>query len=189
MRALIVFLMCCLVVSLCEAQTSQVEVEVDVQGMKIKIPDVVLRNQDGQSVRFYSDLIKDKVVVLDFFYASCSSVCPRQGKVFSELQTLLGERLGKSVFLISVSTDPVRDSPEQLKAWAARYKRQAGWTLVTGDEVEMNKLLVRFTGNKAGGGMHIPATFIANDRKGQWTSAVGIFAPTDLLKAIDAVTK
>jgi protein SCO1/2 len=186
MRVLIILLLMC--VPVCQAQTSQ-EVEVDVQGVKIKIPDVVLRNQEGQDVRFYSDLIKDKVVVLDFFYANCTYVCARQGKVFSELQSLLGERLGKSVFLISVSTDPVKDNPEQLKAWGARYKLKPGWTLVTGDEAEMNKLLVRFTGNKAGGGMHVPATFIANDTKGLWTSAVGLFAPTDLLKAIDSVSK
>ena len=192
MRVLMLLvLVCCLAVPLGEAQTLRAdeEIEIDVQGVKIKIPDVVLRNQDGQNVRFYSDLIKDKVVVLDFFYASCTSVCARQGKVFSELQSLLGERLGKSVFLISVSTDPVKDNPQQLKAWGARYKLQPGWTLVTGDEAEMNKLLVRFTGTKAGGGMHIPATFIANEKKGLWTSAVGIFAPTDLLKAIDYVAK
>ena len=93
------------------------------------------------------------------------------------------------MFLISVSTDPVRDNPQQLKAWGERYKRQPGWTLLTGDEAEVNKLLFPFTGNKAGGGMHMPATFMANDRIGQWTSAIGIFVPTDLLKAIDSVTK
>src|SRR6476661_9832096 len=107
MRALLLLFLVCLGAPLCEAQTSRAdeEIEVDIQGVKIKIPDVVLRNQDGQNVRFYSDLIKDKIVVLDFFYASCAYICARQGKVFSELQSLLGERLGKSVFLISVSID------------------------------------------------------------------------------------
>ena len=136
MRALIFLILSCLAVPVCKAQ----EIEVDVQGVKIKIPDVEVRNQDGQDVRFYSDLIKDKVVVLNFFYANCTYVCARQGKVFSDLQSLLGERLGKSVFLISVSTDPLNDNPQQLKAWGARYKLQPGWTLVTGDEAEMPAL-------------------------------------------------
>jgi protein SCO1/2 len=185
MRALILLFLICLCAPLCKAQ----EIEVDVQGVKIKIPDVMVRNQDGQEVRFYSDLIKDKIVVLSFFYANCTYICTRQGKAFSELQSLLGDRLGKSVFLISVSTDPVQDNPQQLKSWGARYKLQRGWTLVTGDEAEMNKLLLPFTGAKAGGGMHVPATFIANDKKGLWTSAVGFFTPADLLKAVDFVTK
>jgi peroxiredoxin len=149
---------------------------------------VVVSDQEGRQVRFYSDLIKDKVVVISFFYTSCIYTCTTQGKVFSELQSLLGERLGKSVFLISVTTDPVRDTPEQLKAWAARYDLRPGWVLVTGEEAEMNKLLVQFTGNTAGGGTHLPATFIGNDKRGLWTSAAGAFAPRELLKAVNYVS-
>jgi cytochrome oxidase Cu insertion factor (SCO1/SenC/PrrC family) len=165
------------------------DVEVDIRGTKVRIPDVTLRDQEGRKVRFYSDLIKGKVVVLSFFYTSCTYICTMQGRSFSQLQSLLGERLGKSVFLILVTTDPVKDNPQQLKAWAERYKVKPGWTLVTGEVAEMNKLLIQFTGNKAGGGMHLPSTFIANDKTGSWTSAVGVFGPDDLLKAINYVTR
>jgi protein SCO1 len=165
-------------------------VEVNIAGVgKIKIPDLVLRDQEGRKVRFYSDLIEDKVVVLSFFYTSCTYSCTMQGRTFSKLQSLLGERLGKSVFLISVTTDPARDDPTKLKAWAKRYDVQSGWTLVTGEEAQMNKLLIPFTGTAAGGGMHLPVTFIANDSKGLWTSASGVFAPEDLLKVVDFMTR
>lgn len=186
------FLACCLTappagaVQYQEPATGQAA-EVDIKGAKVMIPDLVLRDQDGRRVRFYSDLIKGKVVVLSFFYTSCTYICTMQGKLFSELQSLLGERLGKSVFLISVTTDPVKDNPERLKAWAARYSAKPGWTLVTGEEAEMNKLLIQFTGNTAGGGMHLAATFIGNDRTGFWTSGVGVFAPEELLRAVDYV--
>jgi protein SCO1/2 len=164
-------------------------VEVDIAGVgKVRIPDLVLRDQEGRKVRFYSDLIRDKVVVLSFFYTTCTYTCTMQGRTFSKLQSLLGERLGKSVFLISVTSDPVRDNPEQLKAWGRRYNVQPGWTLVTGEETEMNKLLIPFTGQTAGGGMHLPSTFIANDPRGLWTSAAGVFAPEDLLRAVDFIT-
>jgi protein SCO1/2 len=164
-------------------------VEVDIKGVKVMIPDLVLRDQEGKKVRFYSDLIKGKVVVLSFFYTSCTYICTRQGMVFSKLQSLLGERLGKSVFLISVTTDPITDTSEKLKAWATSYDARPGWTLVTGEEAEMNKLLVPFTGDTAGGEMHLASTFIGNDSRSLWTSAVGIFAPEDLLKAIDYVAR
>ena len=183
----------CLIAPRSDAQTlkseqrPEKEVEVEIRGEKIKIPDLNLRDQDGRRVRFYSDLIKDKVVVLSFFFTSCTYLCTRQGKVFSELQSLLGERLGKSVFLIFVTTNPAKDNPQQLKAWGERYKLKPGWTLVTGEEAEMNELLVRFTGSKAGGGMHLATTFIGNDRTGSWNSAVGIFAPEDLLKAVNQI--
>jgi protein SCO1/2 len=164
-------------------------IEVDIRGVKVKIPDLVVRDQEGRKTRFYSDLIKDKVFILSFFYTSCTYSCTLQGRIFSELQSLLGERLGKSVFLISVSVDPAKDNPQQLKAWGERYKVKPGWTLVTGEEAEMNRLLVPFTGNKAGTGMHLPVVFIGNDKKGLWTSAAGIFAAQDLLKAVDYVAQ
>lgn len=155
----------------------------------MQFPDLLLRDHEGRKVRFYSDLIKDKVVVLSFFYTSCAYTCSMQGKTFSTLQSLLGDRLGKSVFLISVTTDPGKDTPAQLKAWGKRYHLQPGWTLVTGDVAEMNKLLLPFTGNPAGQGMHLPSTFIANDKTGIWTSATGIFAAEDVLNALNAVTQ
>lgn len=159
--------------------------QIEIRGVKVSLPDLVLRDQDGREVRFYSDLIKDKVVVLTFFYTSCTFSCPMQGKILSELQALLGDRLGRSVFLISVTTDPANDGPQQLKSWATRYKVKPGWTLVTGDPAEMNKLLVPLIGNKAGAGMHLPVTFIGNDRKGVWTAGAGMFSPEELLKTVD----
>jgi len=164
-------------------------VDIEIEGVgKIQIPDLDLQDQDGRKIRFYSDLIKDKVVVLSFFYTGCSYSCTMQGKTFSKLQALLGDRLGTSVFLISVTTDPARDDVAQLKSWGKRYDVQSGWTLVTGKEADLNKLLLPFTGERAGSGMHMPTTFIGNSKTGVWTSAAGVFDPQMLLKAIDFVS-
>jgi protein SCO1 len=164
--------------------------EINVAGSgRIKVPDLLLSDQDGRKVRFYSDLIHDKVVVLNFVYTSCYYRCTRQGKIFSDLQSLLGERLGKSVILISVTTDPAKDTPAQLKAWSKRFNVQPGWTLVTGDVPSMNSLLLPFTGSPSGGGIHLPATFIGNDKTGKWISGSGNFTPQELLSAVDFVTK
>jgi protein SCO1/2 len=163
--------------------------EVELNGVKVALPDLILLDQEGRKVRLYSDLIKGKVVVLTFFYTSCAFVCTMQGTTFSKLQTLLGERLGKSVFLVSVTTDPATDTPQQLKAWAARYHVKPGWTLVTGGEAELNKLLPQFTGNPAGRGMHGAMTFIGNDRNGVWMSTRGVLAPEELFNAAVAMTQ
>jgi protein SCO1 len=185
--ALLVVTCCLLAASPGQVQHPSVEEtkQIEIRGVKVSLPDLVLRDQDGRKVRFYSDLIKDKVVVLSFFYTSCTSSCPMQGKILSELQRLLGDRLGESVFLISVSTDPAKDGLQQLKTWAMRYKARPGWSLVTGDPAEMNNLLVPLIGNKAGSGMHLPVIFIGNDKKGVWTGGAGTFAPEELLKTID----
>src|SRR6185369_4210019 len=68
--------------------------------------DVELLNQDGQTVRFYSDVLKDKVVIINTFFTTCTSICPPLNRNFEKIQEALGDRLGKSVFLVSISVDP-----------------------------------------------------------------------------------
>ena len=95
---------------------------------------------------------------------------PEAGALFSALQQRLGGRLGRDAFIVSVTVDPQTDTAERLRAWAARYGRRPGWTLVTGPAREMTRLLAAFTGQKAGPQeVHSGQIFIANDRTGRWT--------------------
>ncbi|MGA9767574.1 MAG: SCO family protein [Blastocatellia bacterium] len=150
------------------------------------LPDLVLLDQDSRRVRFYSDLIKDKVVLISFFYTSCTYTCQMQGKVFSELQTEIGERLGKDVFLISVTMDPETDTPERLKDWAAQHGLRKGWTLVTGSKDEMAKLVGHLTGNPLGRiEMHSPFIYMGNDKTDNWAVTYGLAAPKKLAKKIE----
>src|SRR5665213_1268842 len=75
--------------------------------------DVRLVTQDGHSVRLYSDLLKDKVVVINTFFGTCTGSCPRMASTLSALQERLGDRLGKDVFLLSISVDPENDTPQK----------------------------------------------------------------------------
>jgi cytochrome oxidase Cu insertion factor (SCO1/SenC/PrrC family) len=100
----------------------------------IAIPDVSVLDQDGREVRFFSDLVKDKVVAINFVFTSCKASCPLLGAGFARLRERLGDRLGGDCALISVSVDPTVDRPERLKEWAGRFGAGAGWTLVTSPE-------------------------------------------------------
>jgi cytochrome oxidase Cu insertion factor (SCO1/SenC/PrrC family) len=150
------------------------------------LPDLELLDQNGKKVRFYSDLIKDKIVLVSFFYTSCSYTCLRQGKVFSDLQAELGDRLGKDIFLISVTMDPETDTPERLKTWGTRFGVRKGWTLVTGGKAEMGKLVGHLTDNPLGRQeMHAPFIYMGNDKKNSWTGAYGLTEPKQLVKKIE----
>jgi protein SCO1/2 len=150
------------------------------------LPDLLLLDQNGRRVRFYSDLIKDKIVLISFFYTSCTYTCLMQGKVFSELQAELGERLGKEVFLISVTMDPETDTPERLKNWAVQHGLREGWTLVTGSKNEMAKLVDHLTSNPLGRiEMHSSFIYIGNDKKNNWDAPYGLAAPKELVKKIE----
>jgi protein SCO1/2 len=150
------------------------------------LPDLVLLDQNGRKVRFYTDLIKDKSVLISFFYTSCGYTCLRQGKVFADLQTELGKRLGKDIFLISVTRDPGTDTPERLKSWGKQYGARKGWTLITGRKTDMAKLVGHLTGDPLGRPeMHSPFIYIGNDKKNKWAATYGLATPKTLVKQIE----
>ena len=159
---------------------------ITIDDQQLVIPDLLLTDQDGKKVRFYTDLLKDKTFVLGFFFTNCTYICVRQGSLFSALQRKLGERLGKDAFIISVTMDPQTDTVAKLNAWAARYGRRPGWTMVTGSVSEMNKLLIAFTGQKAGPkDIHSGQIFIVNDSTGRWTYVDELASPAEVEKRIN----
>jgi protein SCO1/2 len=151
-------------------------------------PDVALRDQDDRRLHFYSDLIKNRVVVINFIYTTCTAVCPLQAQVFAQLHKLLGERVGRNVHLISITTDPLTDTPARLKAWGAKFNARQGWTLLTGEQVEVDKLLIALKGDAPGRGMHTPAIIIYNDDTGAWARANGLAPAEEVMTLIDRVS-
>ena len=147
--------------SLIGIQARQIQVGIETKFL----PDLLLQDQNGRRVRFYSDLIKDKIVLISFFFTSCTSTCPTQAEVFSNLQVALGDRLGKKVFLISVTIDPETDTARRLSTWGAQHNVRKGWTLVTGAKDDMRKLVGHLTGNPLGRiDLHSPFIYIGNDQ-------------------------
>ena len=132
---------------------------------ELRIPDVQVVDQNGRKVNFYSDLIKGKLVVVNLIYTTCTSICPLHGASFARLQTLLGQRLGKEVYLVSVTIDPATDTPDRLKAWGAKFGAQPGWTLVTGNKGEIEDIVKAFSGELPNRADHSPVAYMINDPK------------------------
>jgi protein SCO1 len=153
----------------------------------LNVPDVAVIDQDGQAKRFYTDLVKDRVVAVNFVFTTCRTICPPMGANFGKLQQLLGERAGKDVHLISVSVDPATDTPERLKAWSQKFGAGPGWTLVTGDRAEITRLLKSLGVYTANIGDHSPLVLIGNDARHRWTRAYGLAAPAKLAELIDGM--
>lgn len=155
------------------------------QAAKLDIPDVQLVDQDGRAVRFHTDLVKDRVVAVNFIFTTCTTVCPPMGATFGKLREQLGARAGKDVHLISVSVDPRTDTPERMKAWAAKFGAGPGWTLVTGDPDKVTTLLKALGAYTASPADHTPLVLVGNDAKGEWTRAYGLAPPAKLAELID----
>jgi protein SCO1 len=156
---------------------------------KMEIPDVAVLDQHGNKLNFYTDLIKDKTVAINFIFTNCTTICPPLAATFQRLQREMGERVGKDVHLISISVDPVTDTPERLKAWGAKFKAGPGWTFVTGEKQEMDKLLTALGAAVSKREDHTPALIIGNDSKGVWTRTYGLAKIPQIMDVIEEVMK
>jgi len=149
--------------------------------------DVVLLNQNGERMRFYSDLLQNKVVIIDSFFATCQGSCLPMNRNLEKLQEALGDHVGKDVFIISISVDPGVDTPASLKEYAKKLHARPGWYFLTGD-----KQNVDFALNKLGQYVndkqdHLNIFIIGNERTGLWKKAFGLARSDELVKVVDSV--
>lgn len=103
-------------------------------------PNVRLWTQDNREVRFYDDLVKGRVVMINFMFTTCTSLCPRSTANLVKVQQALGDHAGRDVFVISISVDPEHDTPAVLKQYAEEYQIKPGWTLVTGKRADIDRI-------------------------------------------------
>lgn len=151
---------------------------------KMVIPDVEVLDQNGNQLHFYSDLIKGKTVAINFIFTNCTTICPPLAATFARVQKEMGDKVGRDVQFISISVDPVTDTPERLKAWGAKFKAGAGWTFVTGDRQEIDKLLNALGASVARREDHSPTVIVGNDSKEVWTRMYGLAKTSQMVRLI-----
>ena len=104
-------------------------------------PNLVLLTQDNEPVRFYDDLLKGKIVVINFIFTTCTGICPPMTANLAKVQSYLGEHVGREVNFISISVDPTTDTPAKMKRYAADFKAGPGWYFLTGAKENVDKVL------------------------------------------------
>jgi protein SCO1/2 len=134
-------------------------------------PNLPVVTQDGKTLRFYDDVLKDRIVVVSFVYTSCSDLCPIETARLAELKDKLGDAVGRDIFFVSLSVDPERDTPEMLKAFADAFDASApGWQFLTGRPEDIKSINAKF-GDRSGERTlsdHRNEILIGNDLTGDW---------------------
>ena len=149
----------------------------------MRIPDVAVQDQNGKTLNFYTDLVKGKVVAINFVFTTCTTICPPLTATFRRVQLQLAEQ-NSPAQLISISVDPAIDTPERLRDFAAKFKADPGWAFVTGNTSDINSLLQQLGVAVTNKNDHTPMILIGNDEAGYWTRAYGLSSPTSLVKLI-----
>ncbi len=149
------------------------------------IPNVSLINQHGEDVKFY-DLIKGKVVALNFIFTSCKTICPPMGANFANLKKRMEKRVKSSeLVMLTISIDPVTDTPERLKAWSKKFEAGEGWTLLTGKSKDINTLLKKLEVYTALKEEHAPIILLGKEGSNEWVRTNGLADVKELSNTLE----
>lgn len=156
-------------------------------------PNVTLTTHEGKKVKFYDDLLKDKIVLINFMYVKCEGTCPGTTANLVKVQKLLGDRLGKDIFMYSITLKPEEDTPEKLAAYARAYKVGPGWQFLTGDpkDVELLRQKLGFIDRDpvrdANKSNHVAMLRWGNEPHTLWAGCPASLAPAKIVKEIGLV--
>jgi protein SCO1 len=159
------------------------------------LPNVPLVTHEGQAVTFYDDLIRGKVVAINMMYAECEGICPLATSNLVRVQELLGERVGRDVFLYSLTLQPELDTPQRLQEYVGMHGVKPGWLFLTGARADIERLRYRLgffdpnpvvDGDKA---THTGMVRIGNDGYDRWTSASSLALPEQIVATINHVDR
>ncbi len=145
--------------------------------------DTPLLNQHGQTVKFYTDVLKGKTVVIIPFFTECTGTCPIMNRNIQYLQQHLGDRLGHDVAFVSLSVDPEVDQPEVLKAYAESYGAGPGWHFLTGTPANVRTVLAKLGNAVTSRNDHKNIMLMGNVPTRLWKKANGV-APAEQIAAI-----
>ena len=149
--------------------------------------DTILINQNGEKMRFYSDLIKGRTVIINSFFATCQGSCLPLNRNLEKVQEALGDRLGKDAYIISITVDPEVDTPTTLKAYSKKLNAKPGWFFLSGDKANVAfalKKIGQFVDDKND---HLNIFIIGNERTGLWKKAFGLAKSDELMKVVESV--
>jgi cytochrome oxidase Cu insertion factor (SCO1/SenC/PrrC family) len=147
-------------------------------------PNHILLTQDNKPVRFYDDLLKGKVVLINFMFTTCTGVCPPMTANLAKVQNLLGERVGKDVVMISISVDPTVDAPDVLRKYADSFKAKPGWYFLTGKKENVDWVLYKLGGYVEDKTEHSAVLIIGNEATGEWVKTYALRNPGQIAEAV-----
>lgn len=153
----------------------------------LRLPDVAVRDQEGRNYVFHRDLVKGRKVLVNFVFTSCTSICSPMTATFRAVQQDLVRRKIDDVHLISVSVDPLTDTPQVLRQYAKRFDAGPGWTFVTGSRKSIDEILKVFAVSAANFNDHSPMVYIGDDATGRWSRTFGAAAPEAIVTKMSDV--
>jgi protein SCO1 len=161
-----------------------------VRALRKHFPNVALVNQDKKTVHFYDDVVKGKVVMIQFMYTNCERYCPMTTPNLVRVQKELLRRGAREVSIVSITVDPKHDTPDVLKQYANKFHIQPGWQFLTGKKEDIDlirrKLGVYDPDDKIN--EHMNVLTIGREPTGRWIAIEALAKPSDIAYTVFLLT-
>lgn len=150
----------------------------------------VLLSHDGRKLRFYDDLLKGKIVLISMMYTACTGICPGSTANLLRVQQALGSRVGRDIFMYSLSLQPQFDTPAALNAYVQRYGIGPGWTFLTGKPAEVDNIRRKLgfystdPVEDADIGQHTGMVRVGNLVLDRWSMVPAMTAPKHIVRSV-----
>lgn len=149
--------------------------------------DAELVDQNGTPRRFYSDLIRGRKVLINFAFTACKGVCPTMTANLAKVQKLLGKRVGTEVTILTITVDPVNDTPAALKRYAEQFKAGPGWLFLSGAPENVNAVLKKLGGLAPRPEEHSSVLLVGDAATGYWVKTAAVDQPESIVALIDHI--
>jgi protein SCO1/2 len=154
---------------------------------KVVLIDASLIDRHGRAMRFVGDALGDAIVAMDFVYTSCTTACPLISAVMAQVQDSLGARLGDEFRLVTLSIDPVRDTPKRLDAHAAKFGAGEDWIWLTGKKAVVDEVLLGLEAYTPEFVDHPSQVMIGDPKRGVWSRIYGFPDPEEIVARMEAL--
>ena len=146
------------------------------------LPDIIVRCSSGESIRLHQ-LLEHRVTAIQLMFTQCTTVCPIQGVIFSRVQAMLPDSREQGAQLLSLSVDPVHDSPRTLRAWLKRFGARHAWVGAVPEADDLQQVLGSFGQQQSTLAGHATQVNISN-RQGELIWRTGELPPPESIADI-----
>lgn len=152
--------------------------------------DLEVVDQNGKRMRFYSGVLKDRVVLINFVFTNCLDACPMMTKKLIQTRKLLVDAVKDDIWFVSVSVDPERDTPEAMKAFAKKQGvDESRWLFLTGSKENLNIIVKRLGQYTPEVEAHSTLMLAGNDKTRHWTRVMPMVPPAGVAEQLRALAE
>ncbi|MGD8931417.1 MAG: SCO family protein [Chromatiales bacterium] len=152
--------------------------------------DLEVVDQNGERHRFYSDVIKGRVVLINFVYTHCKEACPMATQKLTQVRQLLDESIKDQIWFVSISIDPQNDTPGAMKAFMNKLQvDEDRWLFLTGDKRNLDLIVKRLGQYTNQIEAHSTLMLAGNDRTRHWTRVMPMAPPSGVAQQLQALVE